>query len=112
MVKVEAFIKPFKLDAVKHALARVGVEGMTVCGVQGFGRQRGHTDLYRGVEYAVDFLPKLKLEVVVDDSKGPQVADAIQRAARTGRIGDGKILICSVTEVIRIRTGECGRDAL
>lgn len=112
MVKVEAFIKPFKLDTVKDALSRIGIEGMTVFEVQGFGRQHGHADLYRGVEYVVDFLPKLKIEVVVDKCKGPQVAEAIQGAARTGHIGDGKIAILPVAEVVRIRTGERGPEAL
>ena len=112
MKKIDAIIKPFKLDEVKEALARVGVQGMTVSEVKGFGRQKGHTELYRGAEYTVDFLPKVKLELVVDDDKAPQVVEAIMGAARTGRIGDGKIFVSPVEEVLRIRTGERGPDAL
>jgi nitrogen regulatory protein P-II 1 len=110
--RIEAIIKPFKLDEVKEALARAGIQGMTVSEVKGFGRQKGHTELYRGAEYTVDFLPKLKLELVVDDGKAAQVVEAIMAAARTGRIGDGKIFVSPVEEVLRIRTGERGSDAV
>ena len=112
MKKVEAIIKPFKLDEVKEALSQVGVQGMTVSEVQGFGRQKGHTELYRGAEYVVDFLPKVKLEIIVRDELVAQVVDAIQRAAKTGRIGDGKIFVMPIDEVVRIRTGERGGDAI
>ena len=112
MKKIEAIIKPFKLDEVKEALARAGVEGLTVSEVKGFGRQKGHTELYRGAEYVVDFLPKVKLEIVVDDGKAAAVVEAILSAARTGRIGDGKIFVLPIDEVVRIRTGERGGDAL
>jgi len=112
MKKIEAIIKPFKLDEVKEALHAVGLQGMTVLEAKGFGRQRGHTELYRGAEYVVDFLPKVKLEVVLQDDQVERAVEAIQRAARTGRIGDGKIFISSVEEVIRIRTGETGHDAI
>ena len=112
MKKIEAIIKPFKLDAVKEALAGVGIEGLTVSEVRGFGRQKGHTELYRGAEYVVDFLPKVKLEVVIDDAKVAQVVDAIRQAAHTGRIGDGKIFVLGVDEALRIRTGERGGDAI
>ncbi len=112
MKKVEAVIKPFKLDEVKEALQEVGVKGMTVTEAKGFGRQKGHTELYRGAEYVVDFLPKVKLEVVVEDQLVERVVEAIAEAARTGRIGDGKIFVSPVEEVIRIRTGERGPDAL
>ena len=112
MKKIEAIIKPFKLDEVKEALASAGVEGLTVSEVKGFGRQKGHTELYRGAEYVVDFLPKVKLEIVVDDSKATAVVEAILTAARTGRIGDGKIFVLPVDDVVRIRTGERGGDAL
>ncbi len=112
MKKVEAIIKPFKLDEVKEALQEVGVQGITISEVKGFGRQKGHTELYRGAEYVVDFLPKIKLEVVITDDKAPEVVSAIQKAAKTGRIGDGKIFISSIEEVVRIRTGETGPDAL
>jgi nitrogen regulatory protein P-II 1 len=112
MKKLEAIIKPFKLDDVKEALAEVGVQGMTVLEVKGFGRQKGHTELYRGAEYVVDFLPKVKIEVVVADDLVHQAVEAIMRAARTGRIGDGKIFVMPVDEVFRIRTGETGEDAL
>jgi nitrogen regulatory protein P-II 1 len=112
MKKVEAIIKPFKLDEVKEALQEVGVQGITISEVKGFGRQKGHTELYRGAEYVVDFLPKIKLEVVVADDKAPEVVAAIQKAAATGRIGDGKIFIIPIEEVVRIRTGETGPDAL
>ena len=112
MKKVEAIIKPFKLDEVKEALQEVGVQGITVTEAKGFGRQKGHTELYRGAEYVVDFLPKVKIEIVVDDGRVEASVDAIQKAARTGRIGDGKIFILNVEEAIRIRTGETGADAI
>ncbi len=108
MNKIEAIIKPFKLDEVKDALAREGIQGMTVSEVKGFGRQKGHTELYRGAEYVVDFLPKIKLEVCVSDEKTARVAEIIEQAARTGRIGDGKIFVMSVGDIISIRTGEHG----
>jgi nitrogen regulatory protein P-II 1 len=110
--KVEAIIKPFKLDEVKESLSEVGVQGITVSEVKGFGRQKGHTELYRGAEYVVDFLPKVKLEIIVPDEMVAQVVETIQTAARTGRIGDGKIFVLPVDEVVRIRTGERGEDAL
>jgi nitrogen regulatory protein P-II 1 len=110
--KVEAIIKPFKLDEVKQALSEIGVAGLTATEVKGFGRQKGHTELYRGAEYVVDFLPKVKVEVVVADSLVGRVVEAVERAAKTGRIGDGKIFVVPVEEVIRIRTGERGEDAL
>lgn len=112
MKKIEAIIKPFKLDEVKEALHEVGVSGITVTEAKGFGRQKGHTELYRGAEYIVDFLPKVKLEAVVDDDLAPRVVEAIQNAAHTGRIGDGKIFVMPVEEAIRIRTGERGSDAV
>ena len=112
MKKVEAIIKPFKLDEVKEALHEVGVSGITVTEAKGFGRQKGHTELYRGAEYVVDFLPKVKLEVVVDDGMVDRVVEAIQGAAQTGRIGDGKIFVSKIEEAIRIRTGESGLDAI
>jgi nitrogen regulatory protein P-II 1 len=112
MKKVEAIIKPFKLDEVKESLSGVGVQGLTVSEVKGFGRQKGHTELYRGAEYVVDFLPKVKLEVIVTDEKVADVVAAIEKAARTGRIGDGKIFVLPVEEVIRIRTGERGGEAI
>ena len=112
MKKIEAVIKPFKLDDVKEALHEVGVSGITVTEAKGFGRQKGHTELYRGAEYVVDFLPKVKLEVIVDDGLADRVVDAIAAAARTGRIGDGKIFVSTVEEVLRIRTGERGSDAI
>ena len=112
MKKIEAIIKPFKLDEVKEALHEVGVSGITVTEAKGFGRQKGHTELYRGAEYIVDFLPKVKLEVVVDDAMAPRVVEAIANAAQTGRIGDGKILLLPVEAAIRIRTGERGTDAI
>jgi len=110
--KVEALLKPFKLDEVKQALSEVGIAGLTATEVKGFGRQKGHTELYRGAEYVVDFLPKVKVEVVVADSIVGRVVEAIERAAKTGRIGDGKIFVVPIEEVIRIRTGERGEDAL
>ena len=112
MKKIEAIIKPFKLDDVKDALHDVGVSGITVTEVKGFGRQKGHTELYRGAEYVVDFLPKVKLEVVVDDNLVARVVEAIAQAARSGRIGEGKIFVLPVEEALRIRTGEQGSDAI
>ena len=112
MKKIEAIIKPFKLDEVKEALQEVGVQGITVTEAKGFGRQKGHTELYRGAEYVVDFLPKVKIEVVLPEDLVERAVEAIQKAARTGRIGDGKIFITSIEEVIRIRTGETGNDAI
>ncbi len=112
MKKIEAIIKPFKLDEVKEALHEVGLQGITVTEAKGFGRQKGHTELYRGAEYVVDFLPKVKIEVVVEDGLVERALEAIQQAARTGRIGDGKIFVTPVEEVIRIRTGETGPDAV
>jgi nitrogen regulatory protein PII len=112
MKKIEAIIKPHKLDEVKEALAKVGVEGMTISEVRGFGRQKGHTELYRGAEYVVAFLPKIKIEVLTTDAKAGQVAEAIKTAARTGQIGDGKIFVLPVDEAVRIRTGETGDAAL
>ena len=109
---VEAIIKPFKLDEVKEALTKAGVQGMTVSEVKGFGRQKGHTELYRGAEYSVDFLPKVKIQVLVADQKAGQVVEAITTVARTGKIGDGKIFVTPIEEVIRIRTGEKGPDAI
>jgi nitrogen regulatory protein P-II 1 len=110
--KVEAIIKPFKLDEVKEALFEIGINGMTVTEVKGHGRQQGHTELYRGAEYVVDFLPKIKLEVVVRDEDVPKVIEAITNAARTGKIGDGKIFVTPIEKIIRIRTGEEDRDAI
>ncbi|MEY3906403.1 MAG: hypothetical protein RIR59_1226 [Pseudomonadota bacterium] len=112
MKKIEAIIKPFKLDDVKEALHDVGVSGITVTEAKGFGRQKGHTELYRGAEYVVDFLPKVKLEVVVDDALAPRVVEAIAAAAQTGRIGDGKIFVIPVESALRIRTGEKDSDAI
>jgi nitrogen regulatory protein P-II 1 len=112
MKKIEAIIKPFKLDDVKEALHEVGIKGITVTEAKGFGRQKGHTELYRGAEYVVDFLPKVKLEIVLEDNQVERAVEAIQQAARTGRIGDGKIFVTSIEEVVRIRTGERGPDAL
>jgi nitrogen regulatory protein P-II 1 len=112
MKKVEAIIKPFKLDEVKEALHEVGIQGITVTEAKGFGRQKGHTELYRGAEYVVDFLPKVKIEVVMEDSLVERAVEAIQTAAHTGRIGDGKIFVSTVDEAIRIRTGEKGKDAI
>lgn len=112
MKKIEAIIKPFKLDEVKEALQEVGIQGITVTEAKGFGRQKGHTELYRGAEYVVDFLPKVKIEVVVPTERLEAAIDAIQTAARTGRIGDGKIFVLDIQEAIRIRTGETGKDAI
>jgi nitrogen regulatory protein P-II 1 len=112
MKKIEAIIKPFKLDEVKEALQEVGLQGITVTEAKGFGRQKGHTELYRGAEYVVDFLPKVKIEVVLMDENVEAAIDAIRKAAQTGRIGDGKIFVSNIEEVIRIRTGESGNDAV
>jgi nitrogen regulatory protein P-II 1 len=112
MKKIEAIIKPFKLDEVKEALQEIGLQGITVIEAKGFGRQKGHTELYRGAEYVVDFLPKVKIEVVLGDEMLPKALEAIQKAAKTGRIGDGKIFVSTVEEAIRIRTGETGTDAI
>ena len=112
MKKIEAVIKPFKLDEVKEALQDLGVQGMTVLEAKGYGRQKGHTELYRGAEYVIDFLPKIKLEMVVGDDLAHRVVEALVAAARTGRIGDGKIFVSEVAEVIRIRTGETGQAAI
>jgi nitrogen regulatory protein P-II 1 len=112
MRKIEAIIKPFKLDEVKEALHEIGIQGMTVTEVKGFGRQKGHTELYRGAEYVVDFLPKIKLEVAVSDEMADKVVEAIVGAANTGRIGDGKIFVLPMEEAVRIRTGERGSDAV
>jgi nitrogen regulatory protein PII len=112
MKKIEAIIKPFKLEEVKEALAEVGVQGMTVTEVKGFGRQKGHTEIYRGSEYTVDFLPKVKIEIVVDDAQAENVAAVIVKSANTGKIGDGKVFISTVEQAIRIRTGETGSSAV
>jgi nitrogen regulatory protein P-II 1 len=112
MKKIEAIIKPFKLDEVKEALHEVGIQGITVTEAKGFGRQKGHTELYRGAEYVVDFLPKVKIEVVMEDALVDRAVEAILKAAHTGRIGDGKIFVSSIDEAIRIRTGERGADAI
>jgi nitrogen regulatory protein P-II 1 len=112
MKKIEAIIKPFKLDEVKEALTKHGIQGMSVTEVKGFGRQKGHTELYRGAEYVVDFLPKVKIEILLEDEKAAAVTDAIVTAARTGRIGDGKIFISPVDDAVRIRTGERGEQAI
>jgi len=112
MKKIEAIIKPFKLDEVKEALAREGIQGMTVTEVKGFGRQKGHSELYRGAEYVVDFLPKIKIELLVADEQAVAAAEIIETTARTGRIGDGKIFVLPIDEVVRIRTGERGADAI
>ena len=110
--KIEAIVKPFKLDEVKDALNELGIKGMTISEVKGFGRQKGHTEIYRGAEYVIDFLPKIKIEVVVDQTLAGKVIEAIQKAARTGKIGDGKIFVLPVEEVVRIRTGETGKEAI
>ncbi|MDF1580117.1 MAG: P-II family nitrogen regulator [Desulfuromonadales bacterium] len=112
MRKIEAIIKPFKLDEVKEALSEVGVQGITVSEVKGFGRQKGHTELYRGAEYVVDFIPKIKMEIIVGDDMVNQVIEVIAEAAKTGRIGDGKIFVTPVDQIVRIRTGETGEDAV
>ncbi len=112
MKKIEAIIKPFKLDEIKEALHDIGIQGMTATEIKGFGRQKGHTELYRGAEYVIDFLPKIKLELVVDDEMVAKVVETIEQAAHTGRIGDGKIFISPIEEAIRIRTGERGSQAI
>ena len=112
MKKIEAIIKPFKLDEVKEALSNIGVSGLTVFEVKGFGRQKGHTELYRGAEYSVDFLPKILLDIVIEDDKLQEACDAIKKSAYTGKIGDGKIFITSIDEAVRIRTGETGDEAI
>ncbi|MHA1559082.1 MAG: P-II family nitrogen regulator [Alphaproteobacteria bacterium] len=112
MKKIEAIIKPFKLDEVKEALQDAGLQGITVTEAKGFGRQKGHTELYRGAEYVVDFLPKVKIEIVLSDDKVDEAVEAIRKAAQTGRIGDGKIFVSSVEQAIRIRTGETGTEAI
>ena len=112
MKKVEAIIKPFKLDDVKEALTDIGIAGMTISEVKGFGRQKGHAEVYRGAEYIVDFLPKIKIEIVADADKVPEIVDAIQKAAHTGKIGDGKIFVTPVDEIMRIRTKETGKEAI
>jgi nitrogen regulatory protein PII len=112
MKKIEAIIKPFKLEDVKEALSSLGVQGMTVCEVKGFGRQKGHTEIYRGSEYTVDFLPKIKVEVVLADSVATQAVEAIIKAAKTGKIGDGKVFVSSIDDAIRIRTEETGEQAV
>ena len=112
MKMVEAIVKPFKLDEVKEALTKAGIQGMTVEEVKGFGRQKGHTELYRGAEYSVDFLPKVKIQILVPDDKAATVVEVITNSAKTGKIGDGKIFVTNVEEVIRIRTGEKGPDAI
>ncbi len=112
MKKIEAIVKPFKLDDVKEALNEIGIQGMTISEVKGYGRQKGHKEIYRGAEYVVDFIPKVKIEIIVDSERAAQVVEAIQKAAQTGKIGDGKIFIASLEEVIRIRTGETGAQAI
>ena len=112
MKKIEAIIKPFKLDEVKEALSKIGINGMTVLDSKGFGRQKGHTELYRGAEYIVDFIPKIKIEIVIDDKLLKKAIDTIQKTANTGKIGDGKIFVTSIEEAIRIRTGEKGNNAI
>ncbi|MDL2274540.1 P-II family nitrogen regulator [Desulfosarcina sp. OttesenSCG-928-G10] len=112
MKKIEAIIKPFKLDDVKEALNEIGIHGMTITEVKGYGRQKGHKEIYRGAEYIVDFVPKVKIEIVTDAQRATQVVEIIQKAATTGKLGDGKIFVVPVEDVVRIRTGEKGRDAL
>ena len=112
MKKIEAIIKPFKLDDVKEALSKIGINGMTVIESKGFGRQKGHTELYRGAEYVVDFIPKIKIEVVIEDKLLKKAIDTIQKTANTGKIGDGKIFVSNIEEAVRIRTGEKGKDAI
>jgi nitrogen regulatory protein P-II 2 len=112
MKQITAIVKPFKLEEVREALAEIGVSGLTVTEVKGFGRQKGHTELYRGAEYVVDFLPKVKIEAAVDDTLVDQVIEAIETSARTGKIGDGKVFVSTLEQVVRIRTGETGKDAL
>lgn len=112
MKKIEAIIKPFKLDDVKEALNEIGIQGMTISEVKGYGRQKGHKEIYRGAEYIVDFIPKIKIEIIVDADRADQVVDAIRNAANTGKIGDGKIFVFPVEEALRVRTGETGKDAI
>ena len=112
MKKIEAIIKPFKLEEVKAALSEVGITGMTIMEVRGFGRQKGHTEIYRGAEYTIDFVPKIMIQIIVDDERANQVVEIIERAARTGTIGDGKIFVVPVEEAVRIRTGERDKDAI
>ena len=112
MKKIEAIIKPFKLDEVKDALNEIGIQGMTVTEVKGFGRQKGHTELYRGAEYVIDFIPKIKIEIVTSDTLAQKVVDTIEKVARTGKIGDGKIFVYHIEDIIRIRTGERGESAV
>ena len=112
MKKIEVIIKPFKLDDVKEALTKIGIQGMTISEVKGYGRQKGHKEIYRGAEYVVDFIPKIKIEIVVSADRADQVAGTIQQAAHTGKIGDGKIFVLSVEQAIRVRTGETGKDAI
>ena len=112
MKKIEAIIKPFKLDDVKEALNEIGIQGMTISEVKGYGRQKGHKEIYRGAEYVVDFIPKVKIEIIVDSDRADQVVAAIEKAANTGKIGDGKIFVFSIEEVIRVRTGERGKEAI
>jgi len=112
MKKIEAIIKPFKLDDVKEALNEIGIQGMTISEVKGYGRQKGHKEIYRGAEYVVDFIPKIKVEIVVEASRAEEVVDKIREAANTGKIGDGKIFVFSVEQAIRVRTGEKGKDAI
>ncbi len=112
MKKIEAIIKPFKLDDVKEALNEIGIQGMTISEVKGYGRQKGHKEIYRGAEYVVDFIPKIKIEIVVESERADQVVDKIQESAKTGKIGDGKIFVLSIEQAIRVRTGEKGKDAI
>ena len=112
MKKIEAIIKPFKLDEVKNSLSRIGIQGLTVYEAKGFGRQKGHTELYRGAEYVVDFLPKVKIEIIIDDDLVEAALECIEQSAKTGRIGDGKIFVSSIDQAIRIRTGEKGKEAI
>jgi len=112
MKKIEAIVKPFKLDDVKEALNEIGIQGMTISEVKGYGRQKGHKEIYRGAEYVVDFIPKVKIEIIVDSDRADQVVAAIEKAANTGKIGDGKIFVFSIEEVIRVRTGERGKEAI
>ena len=112
MKKIEAIVKPFKLDDVKEALNEIGIQGMTISEVKGYGRQKGHKEIYRGAEYVVDFIPKVKIEIIVESERADQVVEAIEKAANTGKIGDGKIFVYAIEEVIRVRTGEKGKDAI
>jgi len=112
MMKIEAIIKPFKLDDVKEALNKIGIQGMTVSEVKGYGRQKGHKEIYRGAEYAVDFIPKVKIEIVIDADRADQVVETIREAANTGKIGDGKIFVIPIEQAVRVRTGEIGADAI